>query len=122
MDEFVSVVWNATDEMTNGTASAVVSNGGAVAVSMDPEKGTVGISLIFQELDEKDVDEFRKALDEGKVLVFFKAKEISEDDVELDVTILKGKNAKLDETINEVNEYLRRTGGIHITGKDLVGA
>ena len=118
--EVLNVIWTTLDEMTDGVTTAVVQEGGAIAAVIHKDN-SLDLNLIFQPLDESDFEEYKKALADAGIAFYFAPNALS-DDEELELkAIWVGTEDALKKALEKVNAHLEATGGINITGKDLLG-
>ncbi len=115
-NDVVTTFWNVANEMLDDVPTAVLSEGGVVVIDISNDL-SLGVNLVFQELSQESIDELKKALAEGKALVFYYAPNADSDDDELEIKsiVLKGKTADLEGAIEEINAHIKRTGGISLT-------
>jgi len=119
--EFITVLWSAFDEVMEGTLSAVVAEGGGVILVVEPDYDHTDVQLVFQELEQTDLDKLVEAVQDRKKVVFYWAEgEDEEGNLNLRA-ILTNKEDGVREAFEKLNKHIRETGGINLTGKDLLG-
>lgn len=119
--EFITVLWSAFDEVMEGTLSAVVAEGGGVILVVEPDYDHTDVQLVFQELEQTDLDKLVEAVQDRKKVVFYWAEgEDEEGNLNLRA-ILTNKEDGVREAFEKLNKHIRETGGIKLTGKDLLG-
>jgi len=117
----ITVLWNVFDEMMEGTLSAVVAEGGGVILVVEPDYDHTDVQLVFQELEQTDLDKLVEAVQDRKKVVFYWAEgEDEEGNLNLRA-ILTNKEDGVREAFEKLNKHIRETGGINLTGKDLLG-
>lgn len=122
--EVVTTLWSVANEIMNDVPAAILSEGGAVVLEIDLQSKRFNVNFVFKELSKEDVEEYHRALADGKALIFYYAPnaDSDEDDEELEIKsiVLKGKNVDLKGAIEEINAHIKRTGGISLTLRELL--